>query len=118
MDINKLTIGEAREIANMVNSTTCTPKQGTSTKTAIPVGESVLIRGVTLYYVGHVESVTKHEVVLSSASWVGNTGRFNAALLSGTLDEVEPFPHGNVVVGRGAIMDVSRWPHALPKDVK
>ncbi len=112
MKIDDLTIGEAKQLASMFSGGMV------QSETSIPVGESVLIRGVTLYYVGHVKRVTEHEVVLSSCSWVADTGRFNEALQSGTLDEVEPFPHGEVVVGRGAIMDVSRWPHELPKVTK
>lgn len=112
MNFDNITIGEARQIACMFAA------GAQPSETSIPVGENVLIRGVTLYYVGYVERVTEQEVVLSDASWVASTGRFNEALVNGTLDEVEPFPHGEVVVGRGAIMDVSRWPHALPKAAK
>ena len=39
------------------------------------------------------------------------------ALLNGTLDEVEPIV-GDVVVGRGAIVDAVEWKHDLPKAVK
>ena len=109
MSYDDLTIREAREIARMFGG-----QSGAQDATDIPVGENIMIRGVTLYYVGHCERVTQQEIVLSDASWVANTGRLHEALTSGTLDEVEPFPHGDVIVGRGAIMDVSRWPHDLP----
>ncbi len=40
------------------------------------------------------------------------------ALKTGVLDEVEPYPEGLVVVGRGAIVDACVWPHALPREMK
>jgi hypothetical protein len=121
IDVNSLTIEEAEQIVTRMSGLKANPGAAIpqcGSETSIPVGENVLIRGVTLYYVGHVVRVTEHEVVLSDASWVASTGRFNNALLSGKLDEVEPFPHGGVVIGRGAIMDVSKWPHSLPREAK
>jgi len=119
MNIDDLTIKQARDIARMFcDSGDNTPTLPQNANTDIPVGKNVLIRGVTLYYVGHCVRVTEQEIVLSDASWVAHTGRFNEALTTGVLSEVEPFPHGNVVVGRGAVMDVSAWPHDLPRTVK
>jgi hypothetical protein len=118
MDIDKLTIGELKQLVAMAQGlgVGCTSqKQG---DTHAKVGENILIRGVTLYYVGHVESVSETEIVLSDASWVADTGRFNEALRTGVLNEVEPFPNGAVTVKQGAIMDYSPWPHPLPKEVK
>lgn len=81
------------------------------------VGMSYLFRGVTLYQIGTVRAVHEHEIVLDPAAWVADTGRFNEALRSGVLSEVEPFPDG-CIVGRGAIMDAAPWPHGVPEVVK
>ena len=83
----------------------------------IRVGNSVLIRSVTHYYTGKIALVTKDEIVLTDAAWVADTGRFSAALMSGVFAEVEPYPDP-VTVGRGAVCDVTNWPHALPREVK
>jgi hypothetical protein len=111
MDIDSMTIGDFKKLHSMISRA---PESGAH----MQVGSSYLIRGVTLYYVGRAVAVTEHEVVLDDASWVADTGRFNEALRTGVLDEVEPFPSGEAVVNRGAIMDYSLWPHALPREVK
>lgn len=82
------------------------------------VGKPYLIRCVTNYVLGRLTQVTDHELVMEDASWVADTGRFAAALSSGTLKEVEVFPNGPVIVGRGAIIDAAIWGHALPRETK
>jgi hypothetical protein len=81
------------------------------------VGNSVLIRTVTSYFTGRVVALTESEVILQDAAWVADAGRFSAALTTGSLSEVEPYP-SEVSVGRGAIVDVTTWSHALPRDVR
>ncbi len=116
IDINTLTVGEVREISRLAAS--CA---GTSVKKAkshsLNVGDSVFIRTVTAYFTGRIVAVTSADIQLEEAAWVASTGRFSIALKSGTLDEVEPYPHG-VVVSRGGIIDISPWKHPLPKDMK
>jgi hypothetical protein len=108
--IDKLTLGELKEIKSMLK---CSDGPGGNVR----VGEKILIRGVTLYYVGRVEKVSSTEIVLSTASWVADTGKFNKALTTGELSEVEPYPNG-VIVNRGAVMDISPWDHELPTKAK
>jgi hypothetical protein len=83
----------------------------------LQVGKSVFVRTVTHYYTGHVVEISEHEIVLVDSAWIADTGRFSAALGTGVLSEVEPF-HGPVSVGRGSVVDVSEWTHALPRSVK
>ena len=87
-----------------------------------PVGENILIRTVTHFQIGKLESVHDQELVLSSASWIADTGRFNEALVQGieksSVSEIEPFGKANVIVGRGAIIDCTVYPHKLPRKVK
>ena len=85
-------------------------------KSPLQVGNLVFIRCVTHYFTGKVEEVTEHEIVLSSAAWVADTGRFSEALRKGTLSEIEPFPDP-VSVGRGSVVDVTLWNHKLPTEV-
>ena len=87
-----------------------------SAKSPLTVGTAVLIRTVTHYLTGRVEAVGEHEILLSSAAWIADTGRYADALRTGTLSEVEPYPDGIVAVGRGAIVDAAIWPHALPRE--
>ena len=80
------------------------------------VGENYFIRTVTMALCGKLIEVTDKELVLEKASWVVDTGRFSDFLKSGTLSstsEVEPFPEGDVIVGRGGIIDATIWKHEL-----
>lgn len=83
----------------------------------IRIGNNVLIRTVTHYHTGKIAAVSEHEIVLTDAAWIADTGRFNEALKTGTLNEVEPFV-GPVSVNRGAIIDVTDWRASLPTEVK
>jgi hypothetical protein len=110
MNINDLTIREAREIAAMV----CGSK--TSKSCSVSVGDKVFIRTVTYFYTGRVEAITDSDYVLSSAAWIVDTGRFSDALKSGEFAEVEPYPDSvNVKVSRGGIIDVCDWLHDFPR---
>jgi hypothetical protein len=81
----------------------------------LQVGNPVFIRTVTHYYTGRITLIEDDAIVLENAAWIGDTGRFANALAEGTMSEVEPFP-GPVEVSRGAIVDVSVWRHALPRN--
>jgi len=82
------------------------------------IGEKYLIRTVTMIYTGKLKSVYKNELVITGAAWVADTGRFAEALEKGKLNEVEVYPEGDVIVGRGAIVDVAVWCHPLPRETK
>lgn len=50
-------------------------------------------------------AVFPQEIVLEDAAWIADTGRFSDALTSMSFQEVEPFPDGKVIVGRGSVVD-------------
>lgn len=81
------------------------------------IGKNYLIRTVTMIQLGKLKKVTDKELVLSEACWVADTGRFSMALENGTLNEVEMF-QGDVIVGRGGIIDATEWLPSLPKNTK
>lgn len=112
MDINSLTIGEVKELKQMFGG-------GCVSETSHPfqVGKAYLVRAVTLYYIGILKSVGQHELVFYSASWVADTGRYHDALKTGKLNEVEPII-GDLIVGRGSIVDMVEWAHKPPKEQK
>jgi len=97
MNINELTIGELKQLAGLLGQT--------SDSSHWKMGKIYLIRTVTMIQVGRLVAVTDKELVLEDAAWIADTGRFSDALKSGELKEVEPFPDGQVIVGRGAIID-------------
>lgn len=86
-------------------------------KNPIRLGNNVFVRAVTHYYTGRIVEITKDELVLEDAAWIADTGRFENALRTGALNEVEPFL-SPVAIGRGAIVDVTDWTKDLPRAVK
>lgn len=94
-------------------------KSTTKIQSPLRVGNTVLIRTVTMIQVGRVESLVGDIVLLSGASWVADTERFGTCLTTGAFREVEKIPGAGVCgVGRGAIVDFFDWPHALPTESK
>ena len=119
MNLDDLTFGQVREAARLFNATaTSAPASTAIAEHAYPVGEAVFIRTVTMHYTGRLVRVTAGELVLTDAAWIADSGRFHTALAKGTLNEVEPYPDGEVIVSRDGVIDVSRWLHALPRDAK
>ena len=82
------------------------------------IGAAYLIRTVTMIQTGRLKAVTEHELVLTDAAWIADTGRFSDALRNGLFVEVEPFPDGEVIVGRGAVIDACQLSFALPREKK
>lgn len=83
------------------------------------VGNTVLIRTVTYFWVGTIVEISEAECLLRDAGWVADTGRFSRALATGVLEEVEPVPPKEIVsIRSSSIIDVVRWNHPLPKEAK
>ena len=99
MNIDELTLKQIREIQSIGFSL---PQSDNS---AWEIGKIYLIRTVTMIDTGVLVAVTPQELVLEDAAWIPDTGRFSDALKSLKFDEVEPFPDGRVIIGRGAVID-------------
>lgn len=92
--------------------------QMTQAKATSPwsIGENYLIRTVTMIDTGRLVMVTEHELVLEDAAWIPDTGRFANSIAKAEFSEVEPFPTGQVIIGRGAIVDavkIAKLPRKL-----
>ena len=81
------------------------------------IGQAYMFVTVTRYYTGILKWVGDKELVISNAAWIAHTDRYNKALVTGELRSVEPIP-GDVILGRGAIVEVAEWSHDLPSAVK
>jgi hypothetical protein len=79
------------------------------------IGENYMIRAVTFHYTGKLKAVYEHEIVLEDAAWIADDGRFKDAVAKGTFNEVEPYPDGDVIIGRGAITDAKKVTFPLPR---
>lgn len=110
MNIEDLTIKQVQEIQAFFprREEPITPWQ---------VGENYLIRTVTMIDTGRLIAVTDQELVLEDAAWIADTGRFANSLTSCEFGEVEPFPDGQVIIGRTAVIDAVIIP-SLPRTQK
>ena len=86
--------------------------------TILNEGNAVFIRTVTYHYIGEVVAVDDNWITLKDVAWVADSGRWSAALKTGDLNEVEPYPDGEVIINIGAVTDISSWMHKLPRKVK
>lgn len=82
------------------------------------VGKSYLIRTITMIDVGKVKALVGNFIVLTDASWIGDTGRFYECLTkTDVFNEVEPFQH-DVFINTNSIVDATPWPYTLPRTPK
>lgn len=111
MDIESLTVSQARQIAQLFGGN---PQCGQSPWV---IGAKYFIRTVTHHLTGRLVSVGQQELVIESAAWIADDGRFMQAVASGDFAEVEPFPDGPVIVGRGSVLDAVQI-NILPRSQK
>ncbi len=109
-NIDDLTIKEVKHIQSLLKG----PSEASH---PYVIGRKYFIRTVTHHLTGQLTKVTSKELVLADAAWIADDGRFHEALKTGKLNEVEPFP-GEVIVGRGSLIDACEWLHELPRSVK
>lgn len=116
MNINDLTVGQAKELVNLFGG-------GAESSKSHPfeIGKNYFIRTVTMTHVGKLEAVHDDIFVLSNASWVADCGRLSDAMKSGlesiSASEIEPFVN-NLIVGRGALIDMTIYNFPLPTKQK
>ena len=101
MNIDDLTVGQARELVQMFGVTAVSAAADHPWE----IGQNYLIRTVTMIDAGKLVAVTAQELVLEDASWIADTGRFADAVEKAEFSEVEPFPDGKVIIGRGSVID-------------
>lgn len=110
MNIEDLTIKQTRELSAIFCGGK--PTVGDFWK----VGDNYFIRTVTHILTGKLTGIDAHEITLTDAAWIADTGRYANAIKDGTLGEVEPYPDGvEVAVGRSSLVDATKWAHALPR---
>ena len=80
------------------------------------VGHAYFIRTVTYHLTGRVKKIMGNMLILETAAWIADSGRFMDAIKKGELNEVEPV--GDAIVNLNAITDMFPWEHALPIEQK
>ncbi len=117
MNVEDLTIGHARQIAEMFGKVTA--QHPCPYAAAGLIGNQVMVRTVTMIYVGNLVAVGEHELTLVNVSWIPETGRWEQFVKEGAVSECEPYPAGQfVLIGRGSIIDVTEWRSELPTEQK
>jgi hypothetical protein len=112
IDTDNLTVKQVRDLQCLLGG-----KSKEECPCPFKIGENYLIRTVTMIQIGRLESVGANELVLSSAAWIADTGRFYDALKTGKLNEIEPFLN-DVIIGRGSIIDATIWTHKMKWEQK
>lgn len=112
MDIKELTLNQVDELKKIIN---CEEKNH-----FWQVGKNYLIRTVTHYLTGKLIAVGDKELVLESVAWIADTRRWSDCLKNGFANdaEIEAAPDGEVLVGRGALIDAYLWAHKLPRTTR
>jgi hypothetical protein len=118
LDIENLTVRELRQLQQVFSMQSTLHAGSTAVRHPYTIGQNYFIRTVTMHLTGRLVDVTDLELVLEDAAWIADSGRFATAMKTGVLDEVEPYPGGKTIVGRGAIVDAWAWPHGLPREQK
>jgi predicted CopG family antitoxin len=80
------------------------------------VGQKLFLRTVTYHILGKVTKIVGDILVLETASWVADSGRFMNAIQTGELNEVEPL--GDWFVNLMTVTDFGLWKHDLPTKQK
>jgi len=111
MDLDKMTLGELKEIQQVLGNKT-------SSKHPYEIGKNYFIQTVTHYYTGKLIAVLKDEIVLEYAAWIADSGRFEQFIKDGKFNEVEPYPSGQLIIGRGSLVQAFQWTHKLPREQK
>ncbi|MCB0968620.1 MAG: hypothetical protein KDB37_17445 [Ilumatobacter sp.] len=116
MDTNTATL--IVELARAIAAQPAAPAAPGQSPPPLPFdGMTVIVRTVTMIYTGRATSVGSGWIRLDDAAWIADTGRWAAALATGKLNEVEPYP-GGCWVRASSIVDVAPWSHDLPRGTK
>lgn len=107
INIEDLTIGEARQIAALFRAQKSQQEAQTNSNSSHPfqIGKNYFIRTVTHHLTGKLVKVTQQELVLEGAAWIADDGRLSDALKNETFNEVEMFPDSQLIVGRASLID-------------
>ncbi len=86
-----------------------------SSDTFLEIGKAYLFRSVTMIYTGRLKKVNDKEFLISEAAWIPETERWMDAVTKSAFKEVEPYGDKDVMLNRGAILDVVEIPELIRK---
>lgn len=115
MNIEELTIREAREISRLLGGNA---NHATTASHSFVIGQQVFVRTVTHYYTGRIAVITDSDIGLDDAAWIADTRRFANSMRDGFPKdaEIEPYPDDvRCFVSRSAIVDFCEFKKSLPR---
>jgi hypothetical protein len=111
LDSEIKTLENAKNILKMKENLTGSIK----TKDDLPfeIGGQYFFRTITYFMLGKISGIKGRFIVLESASWIPDTGRFSK-FINGEIkpDECEPI-NGRVIISVDAIVDAFDYPYNL-----
>lgn len=110
--IMEITLSDLRDLIAPAPVTATLDTFGPADQLDPQPGDKLIIRTVTMTLTGQVVACSPTWIILDSAAWIADSGRWADAIASGTLNEVEPMGDG-VRVARAAVIDVTPWVHGL-----
>ena len=113
MNIDELTIGEAKKIAGMFSE----GLDSEVSKAMKKVGDKVFIRTLTYHYIGRVIEETPAYIKLGAVVWVADSGQFTKTIQEGSLSEIEIIDVDTYIM-KSNIVDVIEWRHPIPTQRK
>jgi hypothetical protein len=105
------------EIAKIKKAKGIKTVTGSGKEIPFEIGGKYFFRTVTYFATGEVAEIKGDFLVLKSAAWVADTGRFREAIMQGTLNEVEPV-EVPMYLNVNVITDAFVWTHKLPDTQK
>jgi hypothetical protein len=122
VNLNEIEINGVKYIpkdATPAEQPSCTVIEIDGSECPYVIGQNYLVETCTKYFTGKLVRVTDKELILSSAAWVADTGKYSTALSTGQLNEVEMLPIDfTPIISRGAIVTVIPISFNLPNSTK
>ncbi len=113
MNIDEMTVGQLKEIRNLLN---LSGSQCSKNRYEFKIGQKVCIRGVTMIYTGIIEEDYEDFIVLSSACWIADSGKWSEFLKdpAKNVNEAEMYPKNEKIpISKGVITDVCVLDHVV-----
>lgn len=95
----------------------CEPSDVVYNKSPYEVGKQYFVQTVTYFYLGQLSAEYGDTIVLSNASWIPDTGRYNEFISGQEPKEVEPCKNP-VIIHKGALLSATLWEGTLPNKPK
>ena len=118
-DLNKLSFQELKQEVDTLEKQKQSVNKISLKDSPLVIGESYLVRTITMIYTGKLIKVYGKELVFVETAWIPETERWADTVANGTFKEVEPYPKdAEVIINRETILDITKVYWKLPTEQK